>query len=71
MYVHCNGVSSYVFNCTVGVRQGENLSPFLLSLYLNDLEEFLSTNNVKGLYSLSEYSEKELNLYLLKLHVLV
>ena len=62
--VVCNGASSEVFNCTVGVRQGENLSPFLFSLYLNDLEDFLSTNNVKGLNSLSQYCEKELNLFL-------
>jgi hypothetical protein len=27
------------FECNAGVRQGENLSPFLFSLYLNDLED--------------------------------
>ena len=30
----------FTINC--GVRQVENLSPILFSLYLNDLEEFLS-----------------------------
>ena len=30
------------FYSNVGVRQGENLSPFLLSLFLNDLVEFMS-----------------------------
>ena len=32
----------------------ENLSPFLFSLYLNDLEEFLVLNNVVGLRNVSE-----------------
>ena len=39
-----NGISSEMFECNIGVRQGENLSPFLFSLYLNDLEEYKITN---------------------------
>ena len=31
-----NGVKSEYFNCKKGVRQGENLSPLLFTLYLND-----------------------------------
>ena len=31
---------SEFFYCEIGVEQGENLSPFLFSLYLNDLEFF-------------------------------
>ena len=57
--VMANGTYSEWFECTVGVRQGENFSPFLFSLYLNDLEEFLLSNNVKGLSCLSERVERE------------
>lgn len=51
--VTAKGLTSDMFTCTVGDRQGENLSSFLFALYLNDLEEFLSRNDVKGLTSLS------------------
>ena len=37
-----------LFLCNVGVRQGENLSPFLFSLYINDLESFLQSNEMVG-----------------------
>jgi hypothetical protein len=33
---------SEFFMCNIGVRQGENLSPLLFSLFLNDLTEFMS-----------------------------
>lgn len=38
--VTTKGLTSDMIPCTVGVRQGENLSPFLFALYLNDLEGF-------------------------------
>ena len=40
--VKYNGRVSEYFTCNVGVRQGENLSPLLFALYLNDFEYAIS-----------------------------
>ena len=37
------------FECTLGVRQGESLSPFLFSMYVNDSEDFLRNNGSTGI----------------------
>ena len=37
------------FYCSQGVRQGECLSPMLVSLYLNGIEEQFSHSNFDGL----------------------
>lgn len=55
-----NGFSSDLFTCNVGVRQGESLSPFLFSLYINDLEDYLLDKNITGLSTITEGIEKEL-----------
>ena len=40
---------SQVFVSNVGLRQGGNLLPVLFSLFLNDLKDFFTSNNVQGL----------------------
>jgi len=37
------------FECMLGVRQGECLSPFLFSMYLNDLEQEFHMNGLNGI----------------------
>ena len=37
------------FSCFLGVRQGESLSPFLFSMYLNDIEEHFILNGFEGI----------------------
>lgn len=46
--------------CNMGVRQGENLSPYLFSLYINNLENYLKQNGIKRVTSLSEKLETEM-----------
>jgi len=44
-----NNTLSEDFSCFLGVRQGESLSPFLFSMYLNDIEEHFSLNGFEGI----------------------
>ena len=45
---------SGLFACNMGVRQGENLSPLLFALFLNDFEDALS-KKYSGLTTLQGY----------------
>jgi len=61
---------SEIFTCGTGVRQNEIWSPFLFSLFLNDLETFLENSTVTGLKTLSNELEQELGYYV-KLFVII
>ena len=50
------------FPCNVGVRQGENLSPLLFSIYLNDLKDFMSSK-FSGLSYISDKISQEIGMY--------
>ena len=41
--------NSVFFPCQTGVRQGENLSPIMFSIYLNDLEQYLNSHMAPGI----------------------
>lgn len=43
-----NGAVSASFISEIGVRQGENLSPVLFSMYLNDLQTYLQNSGTVG-----------------------
>lgn len=62
--VSLNGVHSDFFACNIGVRQGENLSPFLFSLFINDIEQYLEDNNVSSLEMINDISTDILENYL-------
>ncbi|XP_061174937.1 uncharacterized protein LOC133184104 isoform X3 [Saccostrea echinata] len=57
------------FMCNVGVRQGENLSPFLFSLFINDLEDYLTRNQINGFTCPSQQMQDDM-FVMLKLCIL-
>ena len=69
-YIRNNNFNGEMFNCEIGVRQGENLSPLLFALYLNDLQEFLS-HAYNGLQTVSEQTETADTITYLKLFVIL
>lgn len=58
-----NDETSLFFFCNLGVRQGENLSPFLFSMYIYDIEKFMNERSVNGLNSITTDLEEELLFY--------
>ena len=60
--VFVSGNLSEYFACHKGVRQGENLSPLLFTLYLNDLEHYMKDNGCSPLeIKLSSVSDQLTN----------
>ena len=62
------------FNCNVGVRQGDNLSPLLFAMYINDFESYVK-NKYDGLPFLNVeidrlIGDNELDMYL-RLYILL
>ena len=51
--IKLNNSISASFSCNVGVRQGDNLSPLLFSLFINDFESFLG-DKYNGLKSIKD-----------------
>ena len=49
--VYMNGTKSEYFASLKGVRQGENLSPLLFSLFVNDMEEFMLSSGCEYIKS--------------------
>ena len=47
--VFANGNRSLFFPCQRGLRQGENLSPVIFSIFLNDLQSHLLSNGSNGI----------------------
>ena len=37
------------FECSLGVRQGESVSPFLFSMFLNDIEDVFMNKGLSGI----------------------
>ena len=66
--VKFNGEQTSFFKCNNGVRQGENLSPLLFAIDLNDLEYFIRSADVEPINL--EYQNDEVRVYLkLLLHL--
>ena len=54
----------WIFSMWNRVPPGDVLSPFLFSLFLNDLEEFFIHENVPGLNSISDELDSSLDIFM-------
>ena len=61
--VKLNDVISSSFPCNIGVRQGDNISPLLFSLFLNDFRDFIA-NRYNGLTCINNLAQTNLDMEL-------
>ena len=61
--VQYNGGQSDFFPCLTGARQGENVSPFLFPIFLNDLEDYFCQLGGIPLENIRDKLESELHVY--------
>ena len=74
LQVKCLSTLSDLFSCDVGLLQGELLSPFLFSLFVNDIELYLQQNINDGIdIEILNYTSccSQLMLYYFQKHVKV
>ena len=62
--VEFNNKQSEFFPCLTGVRQGENLSPFLFSIFLNDIEDFFKVLLGSPLNLIKEKCQSKLHIFI-------
>ena len=69
--VSVNGTTSNCFQCNIGVRQGENLSPLMFSIYLNDLHNFISNSGIVNGVNINQSELDNNALTFLKLFIIL
>ena len=69
--VFANSKHSTYFNCSVVVRQGENLSPLLFSFYLNDLHDYFQNSDLSQGIDCNKHDSDDTVIGFVKLFILL